>query len=137
MSKAKIKVESTACLPRYLFSGNQIVSNDCQICDQASFFSSLLFPSFHNTTNRNHNTMQNTKITPEEVSLDPEHRRSFVEEHFQKHSIWNDAEWDSLLKKTEEKLCQLLATAKYVKVSQAYFNLSLKSSPGESMVSRC
>ncbi|CAJ0541193.1 Ff.00g079280.m01.CDS01 [Fusarium sp. VM40] len=60
-------------------------------------------------------------MTPEVASLDPEHRRSFVKEHFQKHGIWNDTEWDSLLIKTEEKLCQLLATVKYVKVSQAYF----------------
>ncbi|SPJ75530.1 uncharacterized protein FTOL_05261 [Fusarium torulosum] len=68
--------------------------------------------------------MQNTNTAPDPAAVDamvPEHRRTFIKSYFQYYGVWNESGWGSLLKKTEEKLCQLLATAKYVKVNQAYF----------------
>jgi hypothetical protein len=69
--------------------------------------------------------MQNTKNTaPDPASVDPlisEHRRAFIKAYFQHHRVWSEAGWEFLLAKTEEKICQMLATLKYLKVNQAFF----------------
>lgn len=69
--------------------------------------------------------MLNTKKTaPDPTTVNPtmsEDRRAFIKAHFQHYGVWSDAVWESLLTKTEDKLCQLLATVKYVKASQVYF----------------
>jgi hypothetical protein len=78
---------------------------------------------FHNIAQQN--KMQNTKNTaPDPAAVDPMitgHRRAFIKSYFQHYGIWDESGWESLLKKTEDKVCQLLATAKYVKVNHASF----------------
>ncbi|KAM0472076.1 hypothetical protein ACHAP7_008745 [Fusarium lateritium] len=69
--------------------------------------------------------MQNTKNTaPNPAAVDPMitgQRQAYIKAYFQHYGVWNDDGWESLLKKTEEKLCQLVAGAKYMNVNQAYF----------------
>lgn len=70
--------------------------------------------------------MLNTKKTaPDPTTVNPtmsENRRAFIKAHFQHYGVWSEAGWESLLSKTEERICDLLYLSEYEQVSQASFS---------------
>ncbi|KAM0246062.1 hypothetical protein ACHAP5_005033 [Fusarium lateritium] len=69
--------------------------------------------------------MQNTNdTTPNPAAVDPmitEQRQAFIKAYFQHYGVWNDDGWESLLKRSEDKLCQLEAAEKYRNLGQTFF----------------
>ncbi|KIL95582.1 hypothetical protein FAVG1_00319 [Fusarium avenaceum] len=69
--------------------------------------------------------MLNTeKSAPDPAAVNPtmsDDRRAFIKAHFQHYGVWNEAGWESLLSKAEERLCELLYLAEYEQTSQVSF----------------